>query len=648
MNRRPLLPLLTLVLAALLIGCGMGPITTSNSGTLAIHGNVHGGQQGVAGATVQLYAVGTLGNGSAATPLIASSEYYPGGAPGCIISANQTCLTSVTSDSSGFFTITGDYTCPSTSTQVYIVASGGNPGLAPGTNNTSLVMMTALGSCGNLMTNLPYVTINEVTTAAAAWALAPFMLSASQVGSTSTNSAGIANAFLDAALIANTSTGVAATLPSNLTIEPNKLYALADALATCVNTAGGSACSPLFSAATPSGGTAPTNTLTAALSIVKNPGQNVAAVYAVITGTPPFATAYTQAPNDWTMSMTVTDPSFLLPTAMDIDANGYVWAVGQEGTIYEINPQGTVLSGAGFGIYTEECFGLTIDTGGNIWVSDFQSAYTPSGALVAFQGSNGTPGQGINFYYDNYNSIQYPDALSADTNGNVYVMNSYNSSASIYNTSTTQGYVAGFLGSQYDEAADPQAIAVDNSHGFWMSDGEYTVSHYNEAGTLLSNPVPNCCYGSYGMAVDSGSNVWVANYSDSTFSELTNANAVTLKLATGGGLASPSGVTIDAAQNVWFTNYRGQTISEIAGNGLPVLTGTTTPLTAGTPISPSTGTYGGNGGYGLDASLSLPIASVPDSSGNVWVANEGNNDFVMFFGLATPTKMPVLPTPTAP
>jgi hypothetical protein len=428
MNRRPILPLLTLALAALLTGCGMGPITTSSSGTLALRGTVHGGQQGVAGATVQLYAVGTLGNGSAATPLIASGNYYTGGASGCNPST-QTCLTSVTSDSSGFFTITGDYTCPSSNTQVYIVATGGNPGLAPGTNNTALVMMTALGSCGNLMTNLPYVTINEVTTAAAAWALAPFMLSASQVGSTSTNSAGIANAFLDAALIANTSTGVAATLPSNLTLEPNKLYALADALAVCVNTAGGAACSSLFAAATPSGGTAPANTLNAALNIVKNPGQNVAAVYEVITGTPPFATAYTQAPNDWTMSMTVTDPSFLLPTAMDIDANGFVWAVGQEGTIYEINPQGKVLSGTGFGIYLQECFGLTIDTGGNIWVTDFQSGYTPSGAIVEFQGSNGTPGQGINFYYDTYNSIQYPDALSADNNGNVYIAISYNSSS---------------------------------------------------------------------------------------------------------------------------------------------------------------------------------------------------------------------------
>jgi hypothetical protein len=34
----------------------------------------------------------------------------------------------------GSFTITGDYTCPSGSSEVYLVAAGGNPGLGSGTN----------------------------------------------------------------------------------------------------------------------------------------------------------------------------------------------------------------------------------------------------------------------------------------------------------------------------------------------------------------------------------------------------------------------------------------------------------------------------------------------------------------------------------
>jgi hypothetical protein len=35
----------------------------------------------------------------------------------------------VTSDANGEFTVTGDYQCPSASAQVYLMATGGNPGL---------------------------------------------------------------------------------------------------------------------------------------------------------------------------------------------------------------------------------------------------------------------------------------------------------------------------------------------------------------------------------------------------------------------------------------------------------------------------------------------------------------------------------------
>src|SRR5438445_4103263 len=80
---------------------------------LVRHSSVHGGQQPVSGATLQLYAVGTTGDGSAATALLTQA---------------------VTSDANGNFDITGAYTCPSASTLVYITATGGNPGLSPGTN----------------------------------------------------------------------------------------------------------------------------------------------------------------------------------------------------------------------------------------------------------------------------------------------------------------------------------------------------------------------------------------------------------------------------------------------------------------------------------------------------------------------------------
>ena len=66
--------------------------------------------------------------------------------------------------------------------------------------------------------------------------------------------------------------------------QSSKLYSLADVLSNCVNSSGGSAgdsspCGLLFSMATPAGGTAATDTITAAMEIAQNPNNNVADIF---------------------------------------------------------------------------------------------------------------------------------------------------------------------------------------------------------------------------------------------------------------------------------------------------------------------------------------------------------------------------------
>jgi hypothetical protein len=124
-----------------------------NSSPPALRGRVHGGQQPVSGSAIQLYAAGAGGYGSAGTALL---------------------TTSVSTDAHGDFTINRAYSCPTSSTDVYIVATGGNPSLSLGTDNISLALMSALGPCGNLSAST-FIFINEVTTVASVYALAPFM-----------------------------------------------------------------------------------------------------------------------------------------------------------------------------------------------------------------------------------------------------------------------------------------------------------------------------------------------------------------------------------------------------------------------------------------------------------------------------------------
>jgi hypothetical protein len=624
-----------------LTGCGIGTVDTTQHVSVAMQGKVFGGQQAVSGAKIQLYTVGTTGNGSAATPLIPSGSYYLGGASGCTTTGGNTCYTGVYTDSNGNFTISNDYTCPSYGAQVYLASNGGNPGLGSGTNNAALVMMGALGSCG-LLSNSTTVTINEVTTVAAAWALAHFATGYANIGASATNSAGIANAFLDSQLLVNVGTGQTATLPSNITGEPAKIYALADVIASCVNSDGTAACTPLFRAATPAGGSAPTDTFGAALSIVKHPGQHVTDVYNVISPTPPFATTLSQAPNDWTVSLTATGGGLDMPTAMAIDQSNNVWVAGQAGPLAEFGPQGTPLSGTGYGLGTAEITqanSLVVDTVGNIWIADYNSTYNGAGAVTKFLGStSGSPGTVVNgtngfpVFFDS--SIQYPNGLSADTNGDIFIANNGSSSATVYNSSG--GLVSASLGLYDGIYGEPQAVAADSSHGFWLSDDDYTIAHVDQNGNLLAHVY--CCYESYGLATDSAGNVWVANFLNNSFSEVSSAGAVSINQSAVGGLYRPAQVVIDAAQNVWFTNLYGQTITEIAGINA---------TTVGAAISPTAGTYG-TGGYGLDASLSNPYSIAVDTAGNIWVSNEGKRAVTMFVGVATPTATPIQPVPTAP
>ncbi|HEV2577598.1 MAG TPA: hypothetical protein VGU25_10340 [Acidobacteriaceae bacterium] len=607
----------------------MGPTAEPNPVPLTVNGRVHGGQQAVVGAKIQLYVAGNAGNGSAASSLL---------------------NTSVVSGSDGGFSITGDYSCPSATSQVYLVATQGNPGLGSGGNNPALAMMAALGNCGNLSPS-QFIWINEVTTVAAAWSLAPFAQDIAHIGASSTNSVGLANAFLNAQLIANTSNGTVATLPSNLTTEPGKINALADAVASCINSDGTSGCSPLFTAATPSGKSAPTNTWDALMNIVKNPANNVSGVFQAIGSTPPFATTLTQAPNDWTLSLTVTGGAINTPEGLGVDSQGNVWVADHSGVVSAFNPQGTPLSSTGFSIpYAVEDYGLAIDQSDNVWITfgEVPTHDSTKGSLQKLSGvsSGGTLGTMTNYQDD---SINYPYAVAIDSgNGNVLIANYYVKGTStnlvILNPSTNT-YTPVNMGS---DVGVPVALAPDAAHGVWMSSGNGigTAAHVDASGNITFST--ECCGATDSVAVDSAGNVWLADSTDSdeagdaggAVTELAADGTTIQEFITTGGITNPSHIAIDAAQNVWVSNFHAPATSGLVYESFSELSGANSS-SPGTALSPSTG-------YGLDAKLLSPFSMVVDASGNLWLSNTGANSLVMFFGMATPTKTPMPITPVAP
>jgi hypothetical protein len=273
-----------------------------------VSGSVFGGQNPVSGSRIQLYAVGTAGDGTTATPLINATLTSSDGSG--LPNNNANAGNANNTLPAGSFTITGAYTCPSATAEVYLVATGGNPGLPAGSNNPNLSLMAALGPCGDLSSST-YVVMNEVTTVGAVAALSNFTSSYSSVGSGLSDASQMQTGFLTANQYTNTTNGAApgATLPTNFSASNIALQTLGDILAACVNTTGGvagdpSVCGQLFALATPSGGSAPMDTVAAILDILKQPAVNVSQLYALLPSTPAFVPTLSSAPVSWALPIT--------------------------------------------------------------------------------------------------------------------------------------------------------------------------------------------------------------------------------------------------------------------------------------------------------------------------------------------------------
>ena len=297
-----LMGMLLLAGGLLLSGCGSSQITLPVH-PLRLSGTVHGGQQPVTGGLIQLYAVGSTGDGSTATPLIGATVTTSDGS-GNATNSNANAGNNFNSLPAGSFTITGDYTCPSAGTEVYLVGTGGNSGV--GTNN-NLALMAALGPCV-ILTSSTYIVMDELTTVGSIAALANYTSSYSAIGSSSGDASALQTAFSTVNEYTDTTLGIAPgpTLPSSTYASSIEIQTLGDAISACINSAGGTAgdgssCGTLFADTTPSGGPVPTDTVGAALNIINHPALNTCAIYNLVPGTPPFEPTLSGCPSSWTL-----------------------------------------------------------------------------------------------------------------------------------------------------------------------------------------------------------------------------------------------------------------------------------------------------------------------------------------------------------
>ncbi len=453
----PLLSALTIILLSVLTGCGAGS-SSQRVSTPLLHsvssGGVHGGQQAVTGAVVQLWGVGLSGYGSAATPLLTTTVTTSDGS-----GVGGNAGNGFNTLPAGFFTITGDYSCPS-SDLVYMTAVGGNPGMTAGTNNSALTLMAALGSCSSLMANASteFINIDEVTTVASVWALSRFMTSYSSVGAPSSNIVGLTNAFAAVNKLVNVASGTTpgTSLPAGATLPVAEINAIADILSVCINSSGGSAndgslCGKLFQYTT-QGSSVPADTVGAALNMALYPVSNVAAIFLLLPSGAPFQPSLSSAPNNWMIGVNYVGGGLNAPTSMAVDSCGCMWVANKSSnTISKFDNGGNALSATGFSASgnLNAPSSLAVDVVGNVWVTN-----AASNSVVKLDST----GNYLNSYSAN-STLSAPSGIAIDGFNNLWIANSGNNSVSVLNNSGA--FVATYAPVSGINA--PAAIAI-NAH----------------------------------------------------------------------------------------------------------------------------------------------------------------------------------------
>jgi hypothetical protein len=604
-------------------------------------GVVMAGTAPVSGAHVYLFAAGKSGYGGPSAPLLSAANTGLSDAVGPY----------VVSASDGSFTLTGDYSCTA-GQQVYVYAAGGNSGFGA---NASAALMGVVGACPTAATA---VTLNEATTVAAAYALSGFMTDAAHVSSSGTALAltSVANGFQMVGNLVKGSTGVAWTAtqsPQDGVVPQAEIDTLADILGTCTES-NGSGCATLFGLVTPPGGTAPADTVQAALDIAHNPGNQVAALF----GLPALSTAAFQpvlpsAPNDFTLAVVYAGAGEGQPSGIVVDGSGNVWTPGlysvTNGTYYfylsEFNGAHLISGYAFTGGGLSQPGGLAIDESGNVWVSDYIINSHGSASQLAEFNSAGTPVTSSAGYL----VAQTFNASSVAIDGSGYVWLAENGypmandfAAELVKVDPATGNVLSPAGGYTGGGLVPTAVlAMDGTGHVWAA-GQGTVSEFSTATGLPVSPSTGYTGGGLGtpsaMAVDGAGAVWVVNAATISqfFGQLTAPGSVTKLNASGAAVSPSTGYTtgstfvpmalaIDGAGNVWVVTGA---CSGCVSQRLVEFNGST-----GSVVSGSTG-------YAAGQLTNEPRALAIDGTGNLWLTNY-DHSLTEFIGLATPVATPL-------
>src|SRR5215471_10258314 len=215
---------------------------------------------------------------------------------------------------------------------LYLFAFGGEPKVRGRGNNPAIALLAVLG--GKPPT---HVVINEMTTVASVWTNAQFLIGATLKGP----ALGLRIAAGNVPNFVNLSTGgwgdaIQGPLNSSQTPTMANFATLADLLSACVTRVTPNACSGLFAAATPPGGSAPTDTVNTSEAIALNPWYQPERLYALLDQfypvpqgknlrPVPFMPYLNYAPSAWVLPLRFDGGGYRAGGKCMFDSEGNLW-----------------------------------------------------------------------------------------------------------------------------------------------------------------------------------------------------------------------------------------------------------------------------------------------------------------------------------
>ena len=627
---------LGLFIALSLLGCG-GGTSTSTAVPVAWSGTVTAAAHPLAGAQVSLYAAG---NTRTTPPAL---------------------LAQTLTNSQGQFVVTSVSSLPDTGQMVYAVATASNAAIK------LMAVMGAYCAPSTACDFAPQITLNELTTVASTFSLAPYLTNTASktvLVSVAGNSQALQNSAATANSLVNPATGVLSTPLAALRCSDVPILSPADAkannckavlrlntlsnlMASCT---GASSASAVPCAQWLGLGTEVLDTLGVLLQIATQSTlrNNGTAVFSATPPLPIYLPALSAAPTDWSLALNFSGGGLNGPVSLAIDATGHVWVSNnlQGGSLSKFNPDGSAVSPSGgfVGNGLLEPQGLAVDAVGRVWVTNWAQG---SGSTLSIFNPDGSAASGspvVSTRVNGVASIAGPVGVALSPSGSLWVANYGNSTLSAFTSSQLLqvGPVTG-AGLSF-----PVNVTVDNQGNVWtVNNSNSTVSEFTAAGL----PVQSSAYKSplfnapNGAALTSSGNLWVTNQLGNSLTQLVGGNtpptscpspvlvtstgcvlnSLPSSPSSGPSFKAPTQIAIDGKGNLWVSNEWSASLSLISSGGAL--------------LSPQAG-YQAPG-------MSQPSGVAIDASGNVWVLNYGSNTLTKFIGIAAPVATPRQGQPTS-